>query len=204
MKKVKKILNIIIVILLTPILLINLVILVNSFINPDEVPSFFGWKPFIVLSGSMEPTIDVGDMVIVKEVSKQEIQKDDIISFKTGDLVVTHRITDIIEEEGVTKYITKGDNNNDQDDGYVLFEDIEGEYKTQISGLGNLAIFIQTPIGMVISLSIPIILLAILQVIDNSRNARYLRQKTKKEKYLENEIEELKRKNEELTTKDDK
>jgi len=54
MQKAKKILSILILIILIPILLISLVILINSYISPNEVPSFFGWKPFIVLSGSME------------------------------------------------------------------------------------------------------------------------------------------------------
>lgn len=48
--KVKKVLTIIVLIILLIILFISGTILINSYIHPDEVPSFFGWKPFIVLS----------------------------------------------------------------------------------------------------------------------------------------------------------
>ena len=67
------------------------------------------------------------------------------------------------------KYITKGDNNNTKDSGFVLEKQIEGLYQFKISGLGNLAIFIQTPIGMVVSLSIPILLLILVQKAENQK-----------------------------------
>ena len=59
MQKIKKTISIIVILILIPILLISIVILVDSHTHPNEVPSFFGWKPFIVLSGSMEKFIDV-------------------------------------------------------------------------------------------------------------------------------------------------
>ena len=161
-KKIKIIINIIIIIIIIPIFLINAIILINSFMYPDEIPSFFGWKPFIVLSGSMETEIYAGDIAVVKEVNTEDLKKGDIIAFKNGDIVITHRIEEIIEENGQTKYITKGDNNNIVDSEYVFQEQIEGIYKFKISRLGNLAMFIQTPIGMLVCLSIPIILLLLM------------------------------------------
>ena len=59
MKKIKMIILSVLLILLLPIILINSVIIVNSYIKPNEIPSFFGWKPFIVLSGSMETQIKI-------------------------------------------------------------------------------------------------------------------------------------------------
>ena len=67
----KKILSIICIIILLPVLFVNAVILINSWVHPNEIPSFFGWKPFIVLSGSMESEIYSGDIVVVKEVDKK-------------------------------------------------------------------------------------------------------------------------------------
>ena len=75
MKIIKKVLTIIIMIILCGILFISGVILVNSYINPNEVPSFFGWKPFIVLSGSMETQIMTGDITVVKDVNTNELQE---------------------------------------------------------------------------------------------------------------------------------
>lgn len=201
MKKIKKVLSIIILIILIPILFVNGVILINSFINPDEIPSFFGWKPFIVLSGSMEGQIYSGDVAVVKEIDTNSLKVGDIIAFKEDEIVITHRIVDIIKEDGTTKYITKGDNNNTEDNGYVLPEQVEGLYQFKISRLGNLAIFIQTPIGMVVCLSIPCILLIIIQIVDSKKNNEYIKEKSDKEKNMQEEIERLKKQNEELMKK---
>ena len=198
MQKVKKILSIIVLIILLPVLIVNAVILINSIRNPEEIPSFFGWKPFIVLSGSMEAEICTGDLVIVKEVAPSILKKQDIIAFKEDEIVITHRIVDIIEENGIKKYITKGDNNNTQDKGYVVDEQVEGLYQFKITGLGNLAVFIQTPIGMVVSLSIPVLLLILVQM---SENKKMQNEKNQKEKNLEKEIEKLKKEKEELMKK---
>ena len=201
MGKLNKVVCIIILIILIPILFVNGVILVNSFIHPDEIPSFFGWKPFIVLSGSMETEIDAGDVAVVKETDTASLKKGDIIAFKSGEIVITHRIYDIIQEEGETRYITKGDNNNAEDNGYVLPEQIEGVYQFKISRLGNIEMFIQTPIGMIVCLSIPFIILVLLQVVDSKRNQKYIEEKGNKQKIMEEEIERLKKENEELMKK---
>ena len=196
----KKIISILLLIILLPILLVNSVILINSVINPDEVPSFFGWKPFIVLSGSMESEIFAGDIAVVRETD--EFKKNDIIAFKTEDnIVITHRIVDVVLEDGLNKYVTKGDNNNTEDRGYVYEEDIEGVFVFKISRLGNVAMFIQTPVGMISCLSIPILILIVLQYIDNIKANKYVANRINKEKDLEAEIERLKKQNEELSKK---
>lgn len=194
--KVKKIVSILILVILLPILFVNSVILVNSFIHPDEIPSFFGWKPFIVLSDSMETEIYSGDLAIVKEVDPEIIKEQDVIAFKDGDIVTTHRVVDIIQKDGITKYKTKGDNNNTEHNGYVLPEQVEGLYQFKIAKLGNLAMFIQTPIGMSICLLIPVGLLIFMQRKGSNKN-----ETSNKEKELQKEIERLKRQNEELMKK---
>ena len=199
MQKAKKVLSIIVLIILIPILLISLVILINSYVRPNEVPSFLGWKPFIVLSGSMETQISAGDIVVVKQVDTNTLKKGDIIAFKENDIVITHRIDEIIQEENTTQYITKGDNNNTQDMGYVVPEQIEGKYEFKIARLGNLAMFTQTPLGMIVCLSIPILI--VIQIKDSKKDKELITQKTNKQKEMEEEIERLKKQNEELMKK---
>ena len=196
MKILKKILTIIIMIVLCSILLVSGVILINSYIKPNEVPSFFGWKPFIVLSGSMETKIMTGDVVVVKEIDTNNLKENDIVAFKDDEnIVVTHRIIESIrDDDGTIKYKTKGDNNNDEDKGYVKPEQIEGIYKFRIGKLGNLALFIQTPVGMVICISIPLIMLFLVQCKDSMKESK-MKDDTQKE------IEELKKQNEELRKK---
>lgn len=201
MGKLKKIVSIIVLILLLPVLIVNSVILINSYTKPDEIPSFMGWKPFIVLSGSMETEIKTGDIVVVKEVPIEDVKLNDVIAFKEDGIVITHRIVEIKEDNGVKKYITKGDNNNVKDSGFVLKEQIEGVYQFRIEGLGNLAMFIQTPIGMLVCLSIPLGILLLIQMSDNKKIQKEQREKYKKEKDLEKEIEMLRKQNEELKNK---
>lgn len=201
MQKIKNIIGIIVLIIMIPILFISVAILIDSYRFPNEVPSFFGWKPFIVMSGSMETQISVGDIVVVKKTDVNELKKGDIIAFRNNNIVITHRIDDIIQDENSTKYITKGDNNNTQDKDYVLPEQVEGLFKFKIARLGNLAMFIQTPVGIIVCLSIPIILLLIIQFIDSKKDKKIINQKIDKQREMEKEIEELKRKNEELMKK---
>ena len=197
----KKLISIIIIVLLLPILFVNSVIILNSIIHPGEIPSFFGWKPFIVLSGSMESEIFPGDLAIVKDVGINQLKVNDVIAFRSENIVVTHRIVEIKNESGTLKYKTKGDNNNSQDVGYVLPEQVEGLYKFKISKLGNLAMFIQTPTGMLVCLSIPILLLILVQVSENAKNKKYIKEEVGKKRRMEEELEKLRKQNEALKNK---
>lgn len=194
----KKAISIIIIVILLPILFVNSVIIINSIMNPDKIPSFFGWKPFIVLSGSMESEIFPGDLAIVKDIGTEELKVNDVIAFRSEDIVVTHRIVEIKNENGAIKYKTKGDNNNSQDVGDVLPEQVEGLYKFKISKMGNLAMFMQTPTGIISCLSIPLLLLVLLHMKEIKEDRKYINEKVNKQKQMEKEIEELKKKNEEL------
>lgn len=194
----KKAISIIIIVILLPILFVNSVIIINSIMNPDKIPSFFGWKPFIVLSGSMESEIFPGDLAIVKDIETEELKVNDVIAFRSEDIVVTHRIVEIKNENGAIKYKTKGDNNNSQDVGDVLPEQVEGLYKFKISKMGNLAMFMQTPTGIISCLSIPLLLLVLLHMKEIKEDRKYINEKVNKQKQMEKEIEELKKKNEEL------
>lgn len=126
-------------IILVPILLINLCIMFQSMTNKDEVPNIFGFKPFMVLSGSMESEIHKGDLIITKIIDADTVQIDDVIAFRdAADTVTTHRVIDIVEKEGSTYFITKGDNNSSQDQNLVALEDVEGLYIGRLPGIGSI------------------------------------------------------------------
>lgn len=126
-------------VIMVPILVINLYIMFQSATNNDEIPSAFGIKPFIVLSGSMETEIHKGDLILTKIVDPSTLKIDDVIAFRDAEgTVTTHRIIDIVENEGVTYFITKGDNNNTQDMNLVEYADVEGIYIGRIPGVGSL------------------------------------------------------------------
>lgn len=182
------IIGILICIVIIPIIVMNVTIIVKSYINPDEVPDFLGIKPFIVITGSMEGTIDGGDLVITKEVDPETLEVGDIISYSIGQSVITHRIIDMTEVDGDPAFITKGDANNAEDDEPVIFDQVESIYLFRISGLGNVAMFMQTPQGMLVFIGIPLCLFVLYDII--SRRLRTKKER-KKDDAMQAELEEL-------------
>lgn len=152
-------LTILICIILIPVLFMNCFILFQANSNKDEVPSVFGYKPFIVLSGSMENEIRIGDLIVVKNINPQKLVKGDVIAFRDAeDTVTTHRIIDIVESDGVTYFVTKGDNNSSQDQNLVEYQDVEGIYRFRVPAVGTILNSLASPMIIVIMiLSITII-----------------------------------------------
>ena len=147
----KKAIKVLIIALLVIVLLVNISIIIQTKVNPKSVPSVFGYKPFIVLSGSMETEIFVGDLVIVKEIDPSTLNKGDIIAFRdSDDIVTTHRIVDVVTENSQLCFKTKGDANNANDSELVYSNIVEGKYQTKVSKLGNVILFIQEPMGFAI------------------------------------------------------
>ena len=133
-------------------------ILYKANTNPHSVPDVFGYKPMIVLSGSMETSIYEGDLVFVKEVDTDILKKDDVIAFwNEENTITTHRIVEIVNENNRTYFKTKGDNNNSEDANLVPVEDVEGIYVSRIPNVGNYLMFIQEPIGLAVILLITLL-----------------------------------------------
>lgn len=141
--KRKKLIKLIIYIMIIPIIFYNISLIFFSIINKSETPNFFGIKTFVIISGSMEPNLKISDIVIIKRCEQNELKENDIISFRSGQSVITHRINKIIETENGVEYITKGDNNNTKDNGTVKFDDIEGKYIGKIEYLGKVVLFLK-------------------------------------------------------------
>ena len=97
--------------------------MVQANVSPDKVPSVFGYKPLVVLTGSMEPTFKTGSIIYYKHVNQNELKEGDIITFKMGDYIVSHRINKI--DNGL--YETKGDANNTVDANKITYNDIVGK-----------------------------------------------------------------------------
>ena len=186
-KKVKligKIASIIFYIIAIPIIIFSFTLIIKTFINPNEIPDFFGYKSFIIISGSMEPTIMTGDAIFVKEVPESEIKVNDIISFQDGETITTHRIIAITEENGIKKYTTKGDNNQVKDKNKVTYEEIEGKYQFKINGVGTMLHFLQNKIILILLILILIGCYWYSCRIDN----RKMERKEKRKKYKEEKI----------------
>lgn len=119
MKYILKIFKIFFVLIFILLILLNLVLLFSKFVLKKEYPDILGYSYFEVLTGSMRNEINISDIVIVK--SQANYQVGDIITYKSKNYVVTHRVVKV--EENIL--VTKGDANNISD---------EPIYKNQVIG----------------------------------------------------------------------
>lgn len=115
----------------------------NKLIVHDETAGILGYNYKTVLTGSMEPAIPVGSIVITKEQSSYEME--DIISFQEEGAIITHRIISIDRE----RYITKGDANNVADTEEVQQKQILGKVILTIPLLGYLVMWLMSPVGII-------------------------------------------------------
>lgn len=104
-------------------------------------------KPVVVLSGSMEPAIKTGSLAFI-DTNRKEVFKGDVISFRAGNLLVSHRVIEVTEQG----YKTKGDNNDVADAGIVKDSSVEGKILFSIPGAGYFLKTVALPAGMAITL----------------------------------------------------
>lgn len=119
-----------------------------------------GLQVFTVISGSMEPTYSVGDLLYVKSVDPDAVKAGDPITFVLNeDLVVaTHRV---VRVDGANRqFFTKGDANENEDANPVHFNNLIGVPIFSIPLLGYVSNYIQSPPGMYIAIAFGIVLLA--------------------------------------------
>jgi len=180
--KVLTITGAVLCLILIPVLIINITLIIKSYTNKDEVPKIGGVCPLIVLTGSMEPEISSGDLIIVNQADPKDIKKGDIIAFfdpdGNGSSVLTHRVTKVINDNGKLSFKTKGDANNAEDRLAVTEDKLVGIYKTSIPGAGNVAMFMQTTLGLIICVVVPLVLLIGYDIIRRRRYERLNKQDT--------------------------
>lgn len=131
------------------------------------VPSLFGKMPITVQSNSMHPVLEAGDLIIAKKVKDvSTLKKDDIITFWTvieGKHVKnTHRIFSVNEDGS---FVTRGDNTTQNDSRDVLPGDVIGIYtKTKFGGIGKVFDFLQSQLGFMLVVVLPLLLFFLYQV----------------------------------------
>lgn len=182
------------------LLVCNVTIIVKGTLNPDEPPTVFGVTPMVVLSGSMSGSsdghIEVGDLIFDTRADTDALEVGDVISFMDGKSVVTHRIIDVYDEDGERMFVTKGDANNAQDMDPVSADKVVGLYRFRIPKLGDFAIFLQKPLGMMLFIAVPVLIFIIVDILRRRRGGR---KNDDENERLRREIEELRAQNEKRT-----
>jgi signal peptidase len=134
------------------ILAILMVAAVLTYLAPH-----FDWRVDSLCSGSMEPQLKEGALVITRPVEPETIAVGDIITFlptTSGDDPITHRVTHI-ETNSLLHFTTRGDANNGNDPSAVSAQDVLGKVCFHIPYLGYVTEFLKTPWGFVVALVIP-------------------------------------------------
>ena len=187
-----EIVGIVLCALLIPILVVNVIMIIQGLARPSKVPSIGGYSPLIVLTDSMYPGIKSGDLIIVKSEDAEDIKVGDVISFfdpdSTGTSVVTHRVVELVTENGVLHFRTKGDANNAEDQTLVPKENLVGIYRSKINGAGNVAMFLQSTKGLIVCIAVPLVLLVGAELL---RSRKYEKAKSDDTATLLKELEEL-------------
>lgn len=97
----------------------------------------FKYGLLVIGSGSMTGTVNKGDgMVFEKYDGVEDIEEGDIIVFNEGSVQIVHRVIEVKLINGEYRYITKGDANMDEDDGYITKSDVAAFYRFRIPYLG--------------------------------------------------------------------
>lgn len=215
-------------VLMLPLLLMNIVLIFKSIVHPNDLPTIFGYKPLIVLSDSMYPTIKKGDLIFTQVVDVKDLKPGDVITYreyeddgKTLGTVVTHKIYDITtetdgEHAGQLKFRTYGINNQRQADGTIRYNadgemvvinmddavyapQIEGRYTSKINGLGSFIYWMQGTWGLIVCIGIPLVAFIVYEFIKRNEEMKIQRASNAS---ANNELEELRKKLADLEKKD--
>ena len=138
--------------------------------------NIFGYSICYVVTPSMVPTLEVGDVILIKRVAADQVNEQDIITFKSVEGVlsgeyITHRVVDITGEGQGIEFTTKGDANNFEDEHSVLPYQLEGVFVRKLgiimfftSALSNIVVFffvIIAPLLLLLGLQIMHFVLAV-------------------------------------------
>lgn len=130
---VKRFFGIIGKLFLLAILALAITILVRVFVYQKF--DIFGFRLYQIMSGSMEPTIHVGDAVITKEVP--ELNEGDILAYENGQAITVHRVIKVYTEGDKRMYEAQGDNNNAPDQGLIMPEQVKGKVVFTVKKAGE-------------------------------------------------------------------
>lgn len=121
----------------------NLYVILQERITGETRPGPGGFFTAVILSGSMEPALQVNDLIVTR--AQADYAVGDVITFRSDASLVTHRIVG----ETAEGFVTQGDANNAPDAGAVPAAQIMGRVVARIPGLGLLSRWMKTPSGLI-------------------------------------------------------
>lgn len=161
-------------IIIVVLILFSVVISISSITSKanNGVPDLFGCTPFSVQTDSMKPTLKKGDYIFVDKCNGEDLQVGDIVTYFTviqgRSAINTHRVVEVINENGMLQYRTQGDNKetNPEADTLLLSPgDVIGKYNgTRIPVLGRVIDYLSTQLGFFLVILLPVLLFTLYQI----------------------------------------
>lgn len=157
------------IVVLLPLLIINLTLIIKGSLNSDMPPDLFGTAPLAVttdaMAGEEEGCFSDGALIFVKlleEDEKESLKEGDVITFRSEELFVTYRITEVVRGEDGSVHSFRAIGDKDAKEGVnvpltVSPENVIGVVTGSIAGLGGFAMFLQTPVGVLVFVGIPVV-----------------------------------------------
>jgi signal peptidase I len=135
-----------------------------SLLGVTLLPNLLGYKTYVVLSGSMEPSIHTGSVLVALPVPPDSLKVNDVIVYNRSDVSerVTHRIVQINRDGDKPAFITKGDANQAADAWTVQYGDTAGKIVLSVPLLGYAYQGIASPQGRLVFLVVPVLVLSLL------------------------------------------
>lgn len=131
------------------------------------VPILFGFQGFAVLSGSMEPAIGTGDVVVVRKIAPLDARPGDVVTFRSPEdpaKIITHRVVRMKASGGSVGFVTKGDANTGTEPWTVPETGTIGKVEYRIPKLGYITNRIGSRLGRVAFLILPALILALVEL----------------------------------------
>lgn len=156
------------------------VVVIVLFLIASIFPITGNWKIMIVQSGSMEPAIKTGSVVITKPAAEYNVGN--IITFtlpQSPKRPITHRINEIKTEANAISYITKGDANNGPDQEEIKKENIIGKVLLSVPYLGYAVDVAKNPYGFIAIIIIPALIIIYDEIKKIRNEVKKIRKKTK-------------------------
>lgn len=157
---------------------IALVLTVIVQISTNGYVSIAGKSMFRVVTGSMEPTIETGALLICDEMDIEDIRLTDVVCFKSRNQmmrgqIITHRVIEIKEINGVLRLTTKGDANTVEDALYVTEDNLLGKVvwvSSDSNIIAKVISFMSGKIGFLACIVLPVLLICGIALKDSMNN----------------------------------
>lgn len=167
------------------VMLLTMYAALSSRLN-HGTPNVFGRQVYEVLSGSMEPKIHTGSIIFDNpHVNVKQLQVGDVITFNVPheNIIVTHRIAQVLNVNGQPVFETKGDANPTKDTWKIPGNDVIGGYSNlTIPYIGYYLNFLKTRLGVSLLLIVPGALLIIFAMASMFREILKLQKGTKEDR----------------------